>query len=459
MLQQESALNSVDSHQVEEAESDRVVKDDTFEMLRPYFREIGPVDTLTAQEEVALAKLVDAHTEELRRAILGVPFAARFVVERWSELRSAERVTATMSAVPADRRGPNASVKMDRALRRVALLLDRRDKLSGNCQEPLAPEELATIDAEMQRLLLKANLSPVLLDEMLAALRACEARLPKRRSSSRAQALARELDFEVGMPAVEFRQRMHKIDAEERALHEARNEFTHRNLKLVIRVAKEFRGMGVALPDLVQEGNLGLLHAVGKFDHSRGFKFSTYAVWWIRQAMIRAIQNQSRTIRLPSHVYDRTMRYRSAMKQLSTTLGRTPTTKELAKELEISEKQVETLSRIRQKPASLDAPIRNSEDDSIGDMLEDTEAADPVENLHRAQLTGALDSLLVELSDRERDVLSWRFGLAGQRGHTLQEIADRLGLSRERVRQIQAGAIHRLREIGSERGFVDAPGF
>jgi RNA polymerase primary sigma factor len=251
---------------------------------------------------------------------------------------------------------------------------------------------------------------------------------------------------------------MRKINKEESGLHDARNEFTRHNLKLVIRVAKEFRGMGISTPDLVQEGNLGLIHAVGKFDHSRGFKFSTYAVWWIRQAMIRAIQNQSRTIRLPSHVYDRSMRFQRVLKQLSTSLGRTPTTKELAEELGVNEKQIEMLNRIRQKPASLDAPIRNSDEESMADLIEDTEAIDPVDELHRERLTGSLGSLLVHLSDRERDVLSQRFGLTGKPSHTLQEIANLLGLSRERVRQIQAGAIARLRELGAERGLFDSPG-
>ena len=286
----------------------------------------------------------------------------------------------------------------------------------------------------------------------------CGVLLSKRSSGAGSRTSRQQLEFELGLSAKEFRARMRKIEKEENGLHDARNEFTRHNLKLVIRVAKEFRGMGIAMPDLVQEGNLGLIHAVGKFEHSRGFKFSTYAVWWIRQAMIRAIQNQSRTIRLPSHVYDRSMRYQRVLKQLGTSLGRTPTDKELAKELGISEKQVEQLSRIRQKPASLDAPIRNSEEDSMADLLEDPDAIDPVDELHRERLTGSVNSLLVHLSERERDVLSQRFGLGGQPGRTLQEIASLLGLSRERVRQIQAGAIARLRELGLEQGLFDGAG-
>ena len=457
MLQQESGVSRVESERPER-ESARVPKNDTYEMLRPYFREIAPVETLTAEQEVALSKRVDAHTADLRREIFGVPFAARFVVERWSELRSAERVTATMSAVPADRRPADASARMDRALRRIALLLDRRDKLCGRYQGRPSEAKLEQIDRDLQRGLLRANLSPVLIDEILVALREREALLARRGGRSGSRASRQDLEFKVGLSAKEFRARMKRIARHEEGLHEARNEFTRHNLKLVIRVAKEFRGMGISMPDLVQEGNLGLMHAVGKFEHSRGFKFSTYAVWWIRQAMIRAIQNQSRTVRLPSHVYDRSLRYKRVLEQLSISLGRTPTTKELAAELGVTEKQVEMLSRIRQKPTSLDAPIRNSEEESLGDLIEDTEVINPIDEIHREQLTGTLDSLLVHLTERERDVLSQRFGLGGQPGHTLQEIANLLGLSRERVRQIQAGAIARLRELGVERGLFDAPG-
>ncbi len=458
MLQQEVDFTGAQSQNSQEEGRDQVVKDDTFEMLRPYFKEIGPIVTLTAEQEVALAKRVDAHTAGLRETILGVPFAARFVVERWSDLRSAERVTATMSAVPADRREADASARMDRALKRVALLLDRRDKLCGNYQARPSAAKLAKLDQDMQRALLRANLSPALFDEMLVALREREALLSRRASGTGARTSRQQLEFEIGLGAKEFRERMRIIDTEELELHAARNEFTRHNLKLVIRVAKEFRGMGISMADLVQEGNLGLIHAVGKFEHARGFKFSTYAVWWIRQAMIRAIQNQSRTIRLPSHVYDRSMRYQRVLKQLGTSLGRTPTDKEMAKELGISEKQVEQLSRIRQKPASLDAPIRNSEEDSMADLLEDPDAIDPVDEIHRERLTGSVNSLLVHLSERERDVLSQRFGLGGQPGRTLQEIASLLGLSRERVRQIQAGAISRLRELGLEQGLFDGAG-
>ena len=307
MLQQEVDFPSGDTQHSEE-ESDRVVKDDTFEMLRPYFREIGPVETLTAEQEVALAKRVDAHTAGLRREILGIPFAARFVVERWSELRSAERVTATMSAVPADRREADASARMDRALRRVALLLDRRDKLSGEATRPAFDGEArATRPGHAAR----ADPGEPLTDpdrrDPEGASRARE------RSSSRAQLrggsphLASAAGIR-GRPLGEGVPRAHADGSskEESGLHEARNEFIRHNLKLVVQVAKDYRNLGLSFPDLIQEGQPRPDPGGRRSSTTaRGFKFSTYAVWWIRQALVRAIQNHSRTIRLPSHVYDR----------------------------------------------------------------------------------------------------------------------------------------------------------
>jgi RNA polymerase primary sigma factor len=262
---------------------------------------------------------------------------------------------------------------------------------------------------------------------------------------------------EVGLPPAVFRERMERIRQSESRLHQARNELVRRNLRLVVKVAKDFRGMGLFLADLVQEGSLGVLHAVGKFDYSRGFKFSTYAVWWIRQAIVRAIQKQSRTIRLPVHVYDRSRRFRQARERLSIEFGRTPTPQELAEELDIDEKQVDTLTRIGQRPASLDAPVNPTENESLGDLLKDPAAPNPVEEFHQAWLTQKIDSLLLSLSPRERDVLSWRFGLGSEPALTLEEIAGRLELSRERVRQIQVGAIKRLRHRATLLPEIGAP--
>jgi RNA polymerase sigma factor (sigma-70 family) len=423
------------------AEVRRNRPDDGFETLRPFFREIGRLETLSAKQEVALAKSVADHSRALRREILGIPLAAALLIGRWRELRNAGRRTAVLSALPPDRRKPDADARMDGALHRVAALLDRREKL--HVEEPPSRQELARIDREMHRLLLAANLSPSILDELWKGLLEREALL--RGAGDPSCETRAVLTREIGLCPAVFQERMGRIRNAESRLHEARNEMIRRNLRLVVMVAKKFRGQGVSFSDLVQEGSLGLFHAVEKFDYRRGFKFSTYAVWWVRQAIIRAVQNQARTVRLPCHVHDRTRRFRQAREHLSASLGRTPTPPELAQELEIEEEQVEALMQIAQSPASLDAPVARHGDASWGDLLADPEVPDPIEELHRARIAQKIERLLLDLNPRERNILKCRFGLRGEPRLTLQEIADRFDLSCERIRQIQANGLRKLR--------------
>jgi len=246
---------------------------------------------------------------------------------------------------------------------------------------------------------------------------------------------------------------MRSIAKSERALHAVRNQFVEHNLKLVIYATKRFRNLGLPFSDLIQAGNLGLLRAVEMFDHRRGLKFSTYACWWIHQACIRAIQNDSRTIRVPTHLYGRMLRMRTAVAKLSTVLSRAPTVKELSQELDLEEPETEKLIEAFKNPLSLDAPNAGGET-TIGEGVADPIPAHPVEAIYQARLQRQLKGMLARLPLRERQVLRWRFGLGGKHNHTLQEIGDRLGLSRERARQLESVAIGKLRKMAEERALI-----
>jgi RNA polymerase primary sigma factor len=231
----------------------------------------------------------------------------------------------------------------------------------------------------------------------------------------------------------------------------AKQRFVRHNLRLVVKVAKRYRNLGVSFPDLIQEGNLGLIRAVEKFDHRRGFMFSTYAIWWIHQAMIRAIQNHSRTVRVPSHMYDLQLRYRRADEELRHRLGRTPRAGELAAELGLDPEAFTHLTSTLTPIASLHAPLADTDSLSLEDSLEDEAAPDPIAQVDRRQVRGELARLLVVLSPRERSILDWRFGLSNDDPQTLEDIGKRLNLSRERVRQLTGRALEKLREQPGSR--------
>ncbi len=408
--------------------------------LRAYLREVGPVPTLTPQQEVELAKAIEAHTTALYHSISEIPFTARFVVDRWREILQAKRKTSKLSA--AAREG-DASAQMDHTMRQVADLIDRRAGL-GERRDPHSDAARRRLDRKIQRRLLEANLSSALLAEVLRAFHQHQAALLR---SSVAWSARRAIERQIGLPARVFLARMREINRSERALHEARNRFTEHNLKLVITIAKDYQHLGVSLSDLIQEGNLGLVRAVEKFDHRRGFKFSTYACWWIRQALVRALQNHSRTIRIPSHIHDRMLKLRRVLSRLSTKLGREPATTELSHELGTGERETDVLLDLLRKPISLDAPMLGAGDKTIGEAIPDPVAVHPWEAIDRALLQGELHDLLAKLAPRERQVLSWRFGLTNGRDCTLREIGNRLGLTRERIRQIEAVALRKLRKL------------
>ncbi|MGH0029221.1 MAG: sigma-70 family RNA polymerase sigma factor [Myxococcota bacterium] len=378
--------------------------------LDQYMRGVRDIPLLDHDELAELSRTIRRSEETFREALYGIPAAARRVVDEWRRRLDEGRVTGVMAASFRDVGSKGDSKRIDRALARVETALAEGGRgLRRALRERLGEAGLSMeVDLETWRWLADQELSA-----------ACD-----RDALERA---GRALD---------------ERDA-------ARKRFVEHNLKLVLHVAKNYRTFGIPLLDLIQEGNLGLIRAVEKFEPDRGFRFSTYAVWWIEQAMIRTIQRSSRTVRLPAHVYDQQRAVRRAEEALGGRSSLEPDASDVAAAAGLPEEVVTQLSAHTAPVRSLHSEIPGTEGATLEDTLVDDDAVDPDELRTRTEVRRVIDLEMPGLSEREQSILAWRYGLEDQVPQTLDAIGERLGLSRERVRQIEAGAIAKLR--GSER--------
>ncbi|MFP4560912.1 MAG: RNA polymerase sigma factor RpoD [Thiohalorhabdus sp.] len=254
-----------------------------------------------------------------------------------------------------------------------------------------------------------------------------------------------DIEQQAGLPVREVKELHRQITTGEAKARRAKTEMAEANLRLVISIAKKYTNRGLQFLDLIQEGNIGLMKAVDKFEYRRGYKFSTYATWWIRQAITRAIADQARTIRIPVHMIETINKLNRTSRQMLQRMGREPTPEELAEEMEMPEEKVRKILKIAKEPLSMETPIGDDEDSALGDFIEDKNTQAPVDAAISASLAECTDEVLKELTPREEKVLRMRFGIGMQTDHTLEEVGKQFDVTRERIRQIEAKALRKLR--------------
>lgn len=400
--------------------------------VRIYMREMGAVSLLNREEEVVLAKEIEDGRNELKRLTFFSPFASREVL-RISERIKADKVPLRELMEEAEEAGQQYDDE------RKYEVLEQVDKLKRRKREGA------------YKLLNALNLNPIVINKIANRIIKLDRLLNREeakrgvKKAERAKKRIRWVLRKVEMNKEAMRQLAVGVRKHDIVVRRAKKRLVEANLRLVVSIAKRYMNLGLKFSDLVQEGNIGLMKAVDKFDYKKGFKFSTYATWWIRQAITRAIADHGRTIRIPVHMIETINRLLQTSRQLLKELGREPTPDEIAERMDIHVSKVRRILRLMKQTLSLETPIGDDDESSLGDFIEDEKSPSPAEAAIESDLTDQTKRVLATLTPREEKVLRMRFGVGEKQDYTLEEVGKVLGVTRERVRQIEAKAIRRLR--------------